>query len=44
VELQSFQDVTQVFQLNTNMSTDTGKFNVYSGQGETVKFSLSEKL
>jgi len=43
-ELWSFQDLTQVFQLNAKMSIDTGKFKVYSGQGEIVKFSLSEKL
>jgi hypothetical protein len=43
-ELQSFQDVTRVFQLNATMSIDTGKFKVYSEQGEIVKFSLSEKL
>jgi len=43
-ELQSFQDVTQLFQLNAKMSIDTEKFKEYSGQGEIVKFSLSGKL
>ena len=45
-DIQSFQDVTQVFffKLNAKMSIDTGKFKVYSGEGEIVKFNLSEKL
>jgi len=43
-ELQIFQDVTQVFQLNAEMSIHTGKFKVHSGEGEILKFSLSEKL
>jgi hypothetical protein len=32
------------FSIKDKMSIDTGKFKVYSGQGETVKFSLSEML